>query len=138
MYKWNEKINFRFYEYKKKIELSNSNVEALFSIRDIKSTLLEDLGFDDSISIKDSIAYAFFGLIFFGPYGLLAGGIPLFCKLIEKIVFSKEKQFIRNLQKFQTQFLEKFESKKRMFIIRIYEEESQIKKAYKFILVLLI
>ena len=62
--------------------------------------------------------------------------IPAFIGLIQNIFSSKEKKLKNYLEQFKNEFIERFNQKKRNFIIKLYEEEGQIKNPYKMIIAL--
>ena len=51
-------------DVKKKNDISKSNIEELFIIRNVKDSLLENLGIEKNLLLKNSIALVFFGVFF--------------------------------------------------------------------------
>ena len=51
-------------DVKKKNDISKSNIEELFIIRNVKDSLLENLGIKKNLLLKNSIALVFFGVFF--------------------------------------------------------------------------
>jgi len=52
-------------DVKKKNNISKSNIEELFIIRNVKDSLLENLGIEKNLLLKNSIALVFLGVFFF-------------------------------------------------------------------------
>ena len=123
-------------DVKKKNNISKSNIEELFIIRNVKDSLLENLGIEKNLLLKNSIALVFFGVFFFNYLGILTVAIPAFIGLIQNIFSSKEQKIKNYLKQFKNKFIERFNQKKRNFIFKLYEEEGQIKNAYKIIIAL--
>ena len=63
-------------------------------------------------------------------------GIPFFIGLIKFFFSSKKEKLINYLEQFKNEFIKRFNQKKRNFIFKLYEEEGQIKNAYKIIIAL--
>ena len=72
-------------DVKKKNDISKSNIEELFIIRNVKDSLLENLGIEKNLLLKNSIALVFFGVFFFNYLGILTVAIPAFIGLIQNI-----------------------------------------------------
>ena len=51
-------------DVKKKNDISKSNIKELFIIRNLKDSLLENLGIEKNLLLKNSIALVFFGVFF--------------------------------------------------------------------------
>jgi len=123
-------------DVKKKNDISKSNIKELFIIRNLKDSLLENLGIEKNLSIKESISFLIFGAFCFNYIGYLAFGITFFIGLLGIFILSKEEKLKIYLKQFKNEFIERFNQKKRNFIFKLYEEEGQIKNAYKMIIAL--
>ena len=66
----------------------------------------------------------------------MAFGITFFIGLLGIFILSKEEKLKIYLKQFKNEFIERFNQKKRNFIFKLYEEEGQIKNAYKIIIAL--
>ena len=123
-------------DVKKKNDISKSNIKELFIIRNLKDSLLENLGIEKNLSIKESISFLIFGAFCFNYIGYLAFGITFFIGLLGIFILSKEEKLKIYLKQFKNEFIERFNQKKRNFIFKLYEEEGQIKNVYKMIIAL--
>ena len=118
-------------DVKKKNDISKSNIKELFIIRNLKDSLLENLGIEKNLSIKESISFLIFGAFCFNYIGYLAFGITFFIGLLGIFILSKEEKLKIYLKQFKNEFIERFNQKKEILFLNFTKKKVKLKMLIK-------